>query len=200
MSRPSASRGFTLVEMLVALVVFALLSAATVGLLAYTADQQAAVRARIERVAELQLAGNLLRADLSQVAVRRVRGVDGTPERAAFVASPHDSRHPLLAFSRRGWSNPDAAPRPALQYVEYRIVDDRLERRARQHPDGAEAGAPQVLLQGLHNARIAFHSHAQWSDGWAGGTTDLPDAVRLEFELDGIGPVRQLFLLPGTGA
>ncbi len=193
-----AARGFTLVEMLVALTVFGLLALATVGLLAHASDQQGAVRERMERIASLQRANALLRSDLSQATVRRVRGGGGAAAPAAFAASPHDRSRPLFAFVRRGWSNPDALPRASLQYVEYRLVEDRLERRGYRHLDGAaDAGEPQVLLQGVRSATVLFHSHRQWSDGWAGGVGVLPDALLLELELDGIGAVRQLFLLPG---
>ena len=37
---------------------------------------------------------------------------------------------PILVLARAGWSNPNGAPRPSLQRVEYRVVEGRLERRA----------------------------------------------------------------------
>lgn len=191
------ARGFTLVEVLVALAVFAVLATGGVALLAWTADQQTAVRTRMDRLGELQRAHALLKADLSQAAVRRTRGADGGVERNAFnAAAPGDARRPLLAFVRRGWSNPDAAPRASMQYVEYRLVDGRLERAARTMLDGAAAGDPQVVLRDVESARAYFYSYGQWSDGWIGGATALPNGVRLELQLGDIGAVRQVFALP----
>ena len=64
-----------------------------------------------------------------------------------FAAS--QARAPLLAFVRRGWHNPDALPRPSMQYVEYRLVDGQLERSARGALDGA---AQHVVGQRTHEA------------------------------------------------
>ena len=196
-SRAPASHGFTLVEVLVALAIFALLASAAVGVMAWSADQQGAVRMRMERLGQLQRAHALLESDLSQAALRRTRRSDGHAELAAFVAAPAgDPAQPLFGFARHGWSNPDAAPRPSMQYVEYRLVDGRLERSARPLLDGAAVAAPQVLLDGVQSVRTHFRSYHQWSDGWGGGVTALPRAVSLEVQLRDLGQVRQVFLLP----
>lgn len=193
--------GFTLVEMLVAVLVFALISAAGVVVLAQAADHQATVGARLDRLGEFQRARALLQADLSQVALRRVRSPDGGAARDAFAGrAAHAGRHaadPLLGFARRGWTNPDGLPRASLQYVEYRLVDHRLERSSRPMLDGAASGKPQVVLSGVTSARLAYLDRGNWSDGWPGGALAVPEAVRLELEMDGIGHVTQLFLLPG---
>lgn len=195
--RGAASAGFTLVEILVALAIFGLLAGTAVGVMAWSADQQAALRARMERLGELQRAHALLEADLSQAALRRTRHADGSAARAAFIAAPAGDRsRPLFGFVRHGWSNPDAAPRPSLQYVEYRVVDGRLERSARPLLDGAAAGTPQVVLEGVESAHTHFRSYRQWSDGWGGGLTSLPRAVSLDLQLRDLGRVRQVFLLP----
>lgn len=193
--------GFTLVEMLVAVLVFALISAAGVVVLAQAADHQATVGARLERLGEFQRARALLQADLSQVALRRVRSPDGDATRDAFtgraVHSGRRSASPILGFARRGWTNPDGLSRASLQYVEYRLVGHRLERGSRPMLDGAASGEPQVVLSGVTSARLAYLDHGNWSDGWPGGALAMPQAVRLELEMDGIGHVTQLFLLPG---
>ena len=59
---------------------------------------------------------------------------------------------------------------------------------------------PQLLLDGVRSARVAYFGHGQWSDGWDGGVGRLPDAVALELELERYGHVRQVFVLPGGGA
>ncbi|MBB3844466.1 type II secretion system minor pseudopilin GspJ [Xanthomonas arboricola] len=190
------SAGFTLIELLVALAVFALVAVAAVVVMRQSIDQRDAVRARLQQVREFQLAHGLLRSDLQQAAVRRTRNSEGGAERTAFVASPPGVPGPLFGFVRRGWSNPDQAPRASLQYVEYRVVDGRLERSARPALDGAVAGPPQVVLRGVRSAVLGFHYRAQWSDGWSGGLDALPDAISLELDLEQWGRVRQLFLLP----
>lgn len=194
--------GFTLVEMLVAVFVFGVLSAAGVVVLAGAADSRAAVSDRMQRLAEFQRARAMLHADLSQAAPRRVRQVDGAAARDAFhgaTASAIGEDSVLFGFVRRGWSNPDGHPRPSLQYVEYRLVDGTLERGTRPMLDGTAPGEPVALLRGIRGADLRYRFRGQWSDGWPGGTTALPEALVLDFDLDGYGRVEQWFLLPAEG-
>jgi general secretion pathway protein J len=194
----AATRGFTLLEVMVALALFGLIAAAGVGVMGYAVDSQQVLRERMDRLGQFQRARALLRADLSQAAVRLVRRADGSSARDAFVGGRPGEAGPLFAFVRRGRENPDAAARASLEYVEYHIVDGRLERSARAAVDGAAPPAARVLLDGITRARVAYLERDAWNDGWPGGATTLPVAVELELELDAIGRVRQRFLLPGT--
>ena len=117
--------GFTLVEVLVALAIFAMIASAGVGLLSFAIDNRLAVRDASERTAAFQRTRALMRADLGQAAPRRVRGADGAPQ-AAFELGGEA----LFAVTRRGWINPGEARRASMQRVEYRLVEGRLERRA----------------------------------------------------------------------
>ena len=129
--------GFTLVEMLVALAVFALLAAGGVTVMAWASTSQGVASERMARVGELQRARAMLHADLSQAAPRRTRNAAGGSAVQAFTGSA-DPRAPVLfAFTRRGWQNPQGAPRASLQYVEYRLHEGRLERSARPKSTGA---------------------------------------------------------------
>jgi general secretion pathway protein J len=185
--------------MLVALFIFGLLAAAGVGVMNYAATNQSAVREHSERLARFQRMRATLKADLAQAAPRRTRGMDGLPAPGPFAGGHEAEAGALVAFVRRGWENPEGEPRPSLQYVEYRVVDGRLERSARRALDGAPLGQPQVLYDGVENVRIDFLSRGQWLPGWRPSPdSPLPHAVRLEMTLRGVGPVTQLFFLPGT--
>lgn len=194
----AATRGFTLLEVMASLAIFGLIAAAGVAVMAWTADSHGVLRERMARLGEFQRARALLRADLSQAAVRRVRRPDGTPARHAFTGNRPGEAGPLFAFVRRGRENPAAEARGSLEYVEYRIVDGRLERSARAAVDGAQPPTARVLIDGIHGARVAYLSGDSWNDGWHGGATRLPTAIELELELDAIGAVRQRFLLPAV--
>ncbi|OHE81372.1 MAG: hypothetical protein A2X76_00320 [Lysobacterales bacterium GWF1_69_6] len=63
--------------------------------------------------------------------------------------------------------------------------------------DGAEPGPPQVVLRGVRELRIAYRHHGQWSPAWPGGMASVPDAIELQLALDGVGELRQVFLLAG---
>ena len=197
--RAAPPAGFTLVEMLVALFIFGLLAAAGVGVMNYAATNQAAVRDHSEKLARFQRMRATLKADLTQAAPRRTRGVDGLPSPGPFAGGLEAEGGALVAFVRRGWENPEGELRPSLQYVEYRVTDGRLERSSRRALDGAALGPPQVLYDGVEAVRIDFLSRGQWLPGWRPSPdSPLPHAVRLEMTLQGVGPVTQLFFLPGT--
>jgi general secretion pathway protein J len=194
-------KGFTLIEMMVALFIFGLISAAGIGVMRFSMDNQERVRAATSRVAELQTARALLKADLSQASMRRVRGPDGRPAGRAFLGNEQASGGPLLALVRRGVDNPDATPRPSLQYVEYRLSGDTLERRVREGLDGGGFLPPRPLLSGVRKAQLRFLWHGQWLDTLPLGThADLPQAVRLDLDLAGFGPVSQWLLVTGASS
>ena len=192
-----SARGFTLVEMLVSLLVFALLCAAGVTVMAWTVDNRGVVAGRMDRIGELQRARALLRQDLAQAAPRRVRDGRGEPIRSAFHAAPEGVGDPLLSFVRRGIENPEAQPRGSLERVTYRLVEDRLERSSRAALDGAADAPPQVVLRGVRSLRMAYRHRDQWSPAWPGGRASVPDAVEIRMQLDGVGELRQVFLLAG---
>jgi general secretion pathway protein J len=191
--------GFTLVEMLVALFVFALLTGAGVTVLRSTANSQEALRGREAELAEFQRLRAILKSDLSQAAVRRTRDERGRPGRLVFAgATPTGGNATLLRFVRRGWENPDRDPRASLQQVEYRLNGGRLERVAQLALDGGAAGPVQVLADDIRSAELSFLSDGQWIATVA-GTTDnpLPQAVRLDLVFDGIGRISQIFAVTG---
>ncbi|MDP2214169.1 type II secretion system minor pseudopilin GspJ [Phenylobacterium sp.] len=192
-------KGFTLVEMLVTLLVFSLLSAAGVAVLGFAADNRAVVRERMDAIAALQSARALIKTDLEQIAHRRTRADGGAPGRS--LSGGETAAAPSLAFTRRGWDNPDAAPRASMQHVEYRLVEDRLERRVRAALDGAALGPPQVLLRGVRALKVDFYARGVWTPAWApSADRPLPQAIRLQIDHAEFGEVTQLVLLPGGGA
>lgn len=194
-------KGFTLVEMMVALLIFGLVSAAGVAIMSFSVDNQQVVRAHSHRLAELQRARLMLKADLAQAAQRPARDAAGRPAVRSFSGGEQQTGGPLLQLVRRGWDNPDAAPRASLQAVEYRLAGGRLERRARRAVDGVEAGPSQVLLTGVRDGRIAFLVRGQWIEALPNGVHQpLPQAVRLDLILDDYGPLSQIFLVTGDPA
>lgn len=191
-----AEQGFTLVEMLVALAIFGMLAGAGVMVMRSSSDSQAVVKAQVDKLGDFQRLRATLRADIGQAALRRTRDESGLAQGAPFAGADRADEGSLLSLVRRGWENPDGLPRASMQYVEYRVADGRLERRVRPALDGAPLGEPQILFDGVEAAHIAFYAKEQWSPSWATPVA-LPQAVRLELQLKGLGSVTQLFLTPG---
>lgn len=198
MTKARARGGFTLVEVLVSLAIFALLAAAGAVVLGQTIDTRFAVKTNVDRVAALQRTRALLRADLAQATGRRTRAPTGRSLPRALMG-PQVPGDPILVLARSGWTNPDAAPRSSLQRVEYRVVEGRLERRVSPYLDGSRAGPPQVLYRGVKDVAVTFVQDGAEAPGFiATADRPLPDAVRLVMTLDGFGRVEQL--LPVAGA
>lgn len=186
--------GFTLVEVLIALAVFALIGGAGALVLSQAVDSRFAVKTASDRIAEIQRARALMRADIGQAVGRRTRTPTGRPLPQPMVAGQAPGE-PLLVLTRAGWSNPGEEARPSLQRVEYRLVEDRLERRASRYLDGARPGPPQVLFRGVRQARATFVRDGSEAPAYiVSPDRPLPDAVKISLTLDGYGPVDQLFL------
>lgn len=189
------SQGFTLVEVMIALLILALIAGAGALVMGQTIDNRFAVKAHTDQVGDLQRLRALLKADLAQATARRVRGPTGRPAPQPIMG-PQAPGDPLLLLARSGWSNPDGRSRASIQRVEYRLVEDRLERRVAPYLDGARAGPPQVLYRGVSEARISFIQRGSEAPAFVSSQDrPLPDAVRLRLTLSGYGPVEQVFLV-----
>jgi general secretion pathway protein J len=191
-------RGFTLVELLVSLLIFGMLSAAGVALLSVSVRAQAMAGERLEGLADVRRAGALLTADLAQAARRPYRDSAGEV-RPAFTGEPSGEGVASLVFVRRGWDNADGRPRPSLQKVAYRLAGGRLERIAYPLVDGAEPMAAAVLIENVRGVSFRYRDEdGGWRDRW--DPTDpaaLPVAVEMVATTERGGALRQLFL---TGA
>ena len=108
--------GFTLVEVMVSLLIFAMLAGAGAAVLGGAIDNRFAIKAASDRVADLQRMRGLLRADLGQAAARRSRGPTGRPTPQPIIGATVPGE-PILVLNRAGWSNPGEQGRPSLQRV-----------------------------------------------------------------------------------
>ena len=192
-----ASKGFTLVEMLVALAALSILAGGGMVLTQLAADTRELTQQRSAASLELLRLRSILKSDLEQAAARRARDPAGGKPGFALAGPPFLQGETFLTLVRRGWENPQAEPRSDLQYVEYALREGRIERRWRRQVDGAALEAPQVLLAGVARVEVRYFQYDQWSEAWAGSPArPLPDALSLEIDIEAGGSLRQLFLLP----
>ena len=191
-ARRDSESGFTLVEMLIALTIFAMLTAAGVALLSVTARTQQTADRLLGELGELRALQSLLTADLSLAVPRRRRDNRGEPV-AAFSAAA-SGQPALLDFVRGGVEGSGGS---TLRRIAYRLREGRLERLSYPHVDGAPPPISMTLLRGVRQIRLRYRDEeGGWQDSWA--PTDgarLPRAVELVTDSEAHGLVRQLFIV-----
>lgn len=208
--------GFSLIEVLVAVAVFAAVSAISVGLLAGALRSKAQGEAALERLAAVQRAGALLREDIGQIVPRTARTEDGLVDPRVFAADidgteqvrrAGDGRE-ILVLTRTGWANPGGVqPRSTLQRVTWILEDGALYRQVRAYPDAAPGLEPrrQLIVAGLSEVRLDMLVAGRWTararllaDGEA--AVAPPEAVRLGYALAGLGSIEHVALSPSAEA
>lgn len=187
-------RGFTLVEMLIALAIFGMITAAGVALLSLTVRTQETSERLLDAVGAVRRTGALLNADLAQATPRLRRDGDGRPHPAFESGDGEESL--LIALVRRGRDD-DAAAHGALQRVEYHLREGRLERWSYPAVDGAAEPVAMPLLDGVSRARLRYRDReGQWRARWdPTDPAELPRALELVTDSEGEGVLRQLFLV-----
>ncbi|ROR29565.1 type II secretion system minor pseudopilin GspJ [Inmirania thermothiophila] len=188
------SRGFTLLELLVALALLALMAAMAWGGLDAVTTTRAGTAEAAEALAALQRTLTLLEDDLAQAAPGVRRDAFGLE----LPALAGDGAR--LALTRvRGLTPPGGDPRP-LARVTWRLEGERLVRQHRPLPDTSARPAARPLLDGVTALRWRYLDDAgAWREAWppedAAGR--LPRAVELVLEHARHGRIRRLVALAG---
>jgi general secretion pathway protein J len=208
--RSRRAGGFTLVEVLVALAIFALIGLLSAQILTRIVDARARTEARGDRLLAVQRAVLRLERDLLQAVDRPVRDRFGDSEPALRAELPG-----VLTFTRDGWRNPLELPRSDLQRVQWRLGEEgTLERAFWTVLDRAEDSRPlvQAVLEGVDAFAVTVidAEGAEW-EAWpptdpSAGFVPLPGedpestppavALRVAFEAAPWGRIERLLPLP----
>jgi general secretion pathway protein J len=199
------ARGFTLVELLVAVAIVAVIGVMAFVGLNRVVNQQAIARERAERWQAIQLTMRLVAQDLAQLHPRATREQLGGSYQPSLLADP--SAEFALEFSRGGWANPAGLTRGTVLRVAYNVEEDKLVRWHWGVMDRTLSTPPirTELLDDVTNVEVRFLDTAgEWHLDWPPlnrrgpqGLVARPRAVEFAVELEDFGRVYRLMETSG---
>lgn len=203
-------RGLSLIELVVAMALFALVAVFGTQTLNVTLKNRDAFSAHDTRARDLNLALALLRADLERAAPVVFFDADSAPQSA--LASDGPGRFSLSVHALPATDGRSATP---FGRVSWRLDPGAGQLMRRSHSDGIE----RLVLTGVNELRIrSFHSEHGWVSGIGPGLTQntpdatdgdtsfaqvanrfsdsLPIALEVTLDVGGIGGIPVLEVLP----
>jgi general secretion pathway protein J len=210
LGRPDSSQkegeaGFSLVETMVALVIFSIISLIGLQVLRSYSDGQVALQNADGQLSQLQVSASIIRDDLAQAVIRPVRTERGDSAsyfeggQAAGIFGAENQ--PLLRFVRSGYMAARFNPEfPTIQTVEYWYQDGQLVRRAYARPD-ITSETPyfeQVLVSDITELSVRFRVQDLWVDvveTTLGVRQSLPETLELTMNFDARGTLTRLFAI-----
>jgi general secretion pathway protein J len=205
-SRRYRSHGFTLLELIVALFVSAVMFAVGYAALMQATEQRDAIRSAQNELATLQRAIRLMTLDVTQSDPRPINDILGRGELAALLGGDGSGR--VLALTRGGEGDARSSGRPTLRRIEYRLEQGQLQRLAWPVLDPVAGVQPRVrvLLRGVRSIEFRFlDNEGQWSSVWpkpgassaAGSLRQRPRAVEVRMDTEAEGVLRRVWEIPG---
>ena len=188
-----SSRGFSLLELLVAIALLATVSALAYSALVAVQRTNERAASELSQIRQMQLAMHAMAEDISMIVDRPVnRGFDVA--RPAVVGFDD-----ALEFTRGSEIDPVVEFAATLSRVSYHLDAGRLLRRSRFALDtveGEQFASQQVQLSGVTSLAARYlGAEGGWSPHWDGRFRELPKAIEIELTIAGIGTVRRLFLV-----
>jgi len=191
---------FTLIEVLVAMAIFAVLAAMAYGTLNQTLLSAEILNDRMDRLQALQRTVRMLTDDLQQLAPRPVRDELGGNFRPALDTGFQSGF--AIEMTRGGWSNPIVLPRSTMQRAAYRLEDDELIRYQWNTLDRTISNEPVAvaLINGVEGIQFRFfQENGEFTEQWPplstqgpGGARLRPRAVEITLLLEDVGEIVRL--------
>ena len=195
-----AARGFTLLELLVAISIFAVLAVLSYGSVRHMLTFDDGLQRATRRYEALRFAVVMMEQDLGAIAPRSVRDALGASEPALRAGLKGE----LLTFTRRV---PDVAlfgGGPALRRVRYRVQNGDLYRDVWDVLDRTpDTGFhSQRLLRDVKSLKLRFFEGGSWVEFWprdenAVSQDQLPQGVEFKLEFSNALVLRRVVARPG---
>ena len=191
--------GFTLIEVLVAMAIFGVLSALAYMTLGQTLSNSEMLTDRMDRLQSIQRTMSYLSTELLQAAPRSIRGDLGDTQPALISAFGAEF---ALQLTHNGWPNSAGVPRSTQQRTAYRIEDNELIRYHWNVLDRTANNIPvaTILLEDIESLTFRFLQHSgEWVEQWpptssqsASNTNVLPRAVTIVLVLPDEGELTRV--------
>ena len=209
--KKTKTAGFTLVELLVAVAIFASVAVMAASGLNSTLSARKTLDESANRLSELQRGMNIIQSDIEQIINRKVRDEYGDML-PAIQGSASDG---YIIFTRTGAQNPLKLQRSSLQRVAYLIDDTDLVRQAWYFVDGTTDNTAQetVIISNIDSMEFSFLSEEEkWEEQWPTSSLEsddndkaptpspMPKAIELRMVLMDYGEITRLFIVPGGDA
>jgi len=189
------TRGYTLVEVLIAVLVFAVLASSAYMALNGLSRAAMAHRQHSADLAALQMTVARMDADIRQLVTRAVRAGDGSRE-SALTGQRFE-----LTGTRAGWANPAGLDRGSLQRFSWRLDNNELVRVSWPVTDtvpGSQAIMDPVF-DPIERLELRYRDSAgRWHEQWpiaAAQIEALPVAIEVRLTGQGFGSIRRLLVL-----
>lgn len=194
------NNGFTLLELLVALAIFSVLSVMAYSGLRTVIQSKEATDHTSERLAQVQMLMLRLSDDLRQAIPRKIRGEYGDIKNAMQLDLSENNH---LEWSRSGYSNPAHLIRSHIQRVAYKLDKKKLLRMSWPVLDRAQdtLEIKTEVLSDIESLEWRFlDNNNEWTSSWPfaadnAGQFPLPKAVEVNLELKDWGKIKRLILL-----
>jgi general secretion pathway protein J len=198
------ARGFTLIELMVAILILAIMATMAYGAIQNSVANRDVIQANEKRLLEVQTAMRVMSQDFVQLVPRPVRQPVGDGWLPALQGEA-DGR-PLVSFTRGGWANPAGIQRPGLQRVSYVFENGTLRREHWPVLDATLASETikRELVTKVRSIRIRYMDVGrQWREQWPvqgvapgalpGEDLSRPIAVEVTLELEDWGSIMRVF-------
>ncbi|MDG2107020.1 MAG: type II secretion system minor pseudopilin GspJ [Woeseiaceae bacterium] len=194
------SKGFTLIEVLVALAIFGVLTLLAYTTLGQTFSNAEFLNDRMDRLQAIQRTVRYLNNDLTAAAPRPIRSELGDSYMPALMVSAANDF--ALAITHGSWSNPAGLPRSTLQRSVYMLEDDELYRIYYNVLDATYSSdtiSTKILDEVLSFEILLYDDNGQVTNQWppleAQGDINLtirPRAVEVILTLKDEGEIRRI--------
>ena len=200
---PKHNRGFTLLEVLIAIAIFSVISMASFSIFETVLNSDSVSKERTDRINELQRAFLIIERDMLQIARRSVR-LNGEAPQSGFLhtdSESYSSTEQAIGFVRHGWTNPGLLlPRSDMQSVAYQLNDNVVERVHFNFVDAVVGEDPKVrpLISKVEKLDFEFYDGKKWQKTLEGN--NLPSAIAIELDTTDYGIIRRQFIVAGDSA